>query len=126
VRTFEQIRSDSIAPRLFAMRLLVGFSFAASVLSLVGVYGVLSLSVGSRRREIAIRVAVGAQRGDVLGLFLREGLRLIAIGLAVGAGIAIALARLLRAFLFGVEPTDPATFAGVAILFAIVALLACF
>ncbi len=126
VKTFEQLRSDSIAARLFAMRLLVGFSVAAGVLAVVGVYGVLSLSVGSRRREIAIRMAVGAQRRDVLSLFLGEGLKLIAVGLVVGIGLAIALARLLEAFLFGVEPTDPATFAGVAILFTAVALLACY
>ena len=126
VKTFEQLRSDSIAARLFAMRLLVGFSVAAGVLAVVGVYSVLSLSVGSRRREIAIRMAVGAQRREILGLFLGEGLKLIAVGLVLGTGIAVALSRLLGAFLFGVEPTDPATFAGVAILFTAVALLACY
>src|SRR5207302_5220988 len=121
VRTFEQIRSDSIAPRIFAMRLLVGFSFAASVLALVGIYGVLSLSVGSRRREIAIRMSVGAQQRDILGLFLGQGLKLIAVGLLAGTGLTLALSRLLRAFLFGVEPSDPVTFTGVAILFTAVA-----
>jgi putative ABC transport system permease protein len=108
------------------MRLLVAFSLVGSVLALVGIFGVLSLSVGSRRREIAIRMAVGAQRRDVLSLFLGEGLKLIAVGLVLGTGVAIALARLLEAFLFGVGPTDPATFAGVAILFTAVALLACY
>jgi putative ABC transport system permease protein len=126
VRTFEQIRSDSIAPRLLAMRLLVGFSFAASVLALVGLYGVLSLSVGSRRREIAIRMAVGAQRRDVLGLVLSEGLKLSGVGLLLGLGIAIVFTRILRAFLFGVEPTDPITFVAVAVLFGLVTLLACY
>jgi putative ABC transport system permease protein len=126
VKTFEQLRSDSIAARLFAMRLLVGFSAVAGVLAVVGVYGVLSLSVGSRRREIAIRMAVGAQRRDVLRLFLGEGLKLIAVGLVVGTGLAIALARLLGTFLYEVEPTDPLTIVVVAILFAAVALLACY
>ena len=126
VKTFEQLRSDSIAARLFAMRLLVGFSAAAVVLAVVGVYGVLSLSVGSRRREIAIRMAVGAQRRDVLSLFLGEGLKLIAVGLVVGSGLAIALARLLESFLFGVAPTDPVTILIVVLLFTAVALLACF
>ena len=83
-------------------------------------------SVGSRSREIAIRMAVGAQRRNVLGLVLREGFKLIVVGLALGTGVAVALARLLRAFLFGVEPTDPATFVGVAILFTTIALLACY
>jgi len=87
---------------------------------------VISLSVGSRRREIAIRMAVGAQRRNVLGLVLKEGFKLILVGLVVGTGVAVALARLLGAFLFGVEPTDPATFVGVAILFTTIALLACY
>jgi putative ABC transport system permease protein len=126
VKTFDQIRSESVASQTFAMRLLVAFSLVGSVLALVGIFGVLSLSVGSRRREIAIRMAVGAQRRDVLSLFLGEGLKLIAVGLVLGTGVAIALARLLEAFLFGVGPTDPATFAGVAILFTAVALLACY
>src|ERR1041384_3269215 len=108
------------------MRLLVGFSFAASVLALVGLYGVLSLSVGSRRREIAIRMAVGAQRRDVLGLVLSEGLKLSGVGLLLGLGIAIVFTRILRAFLFGVEPTDPITFVAVAVLFGLVTLLACY
>ena len=92
VKTLEQIRSDSVALRAFAMRLLVGFSLVASALALVGIYGVLSLSVGSRKRELAIRTAVGAQQRDILGLILREGLRLMAIGLTLG--LVAALARL--------------------------------
>jgi len=125
VKTLEQIRNDSIAPQTFAMRLLTAFSVVACALATVGIYGVLSLSVGARRREIAIRMAVGAQGRAILGLFLGEGLRLIAFGLAVGIAIAVGLTGVLKAFLFGVEPTDPLTFAGVAILFTIVALLAC-
>ena len=93
---------------------------------MVGIYGVLSLSVGSRRREFAIRMAVGAQRRNVLRLVVSEGLKLIVVGLALGTGIAFALGRLLRAFLFGVEPTDLVTFLSVAALFTVVALLACY
>ena len=126
VKTLEEIRRESVAPQSFVMRLLVGFSIVASALVLVGVYSVISLSVGSRSREIAIRMAVGAQRRNVLGLVLREGCKLIVVGLIVGTGVAVALARLLGAFLFGVEPTDPATFVGVAILFTTIALLACY
>jgi len=125
VKTLEQVRSDSVAPQIFAMRLFVGFSLVASALALVGIYGVLSLSVGSRRREIAIRTAVGAQQGDILSLVLRDGFRLILVGLTLGLVVAMALARVLRTFLFGVEPTDPVTLIGVALLFATVALLAC-
>jgi putative ABC transport system permease protein len=125
VKTFDQIRAESVATQTFAMRLLVGFSLLGSVLALIGVYSVLSLSLGSRRREIAIRMAVGAQRLDVLGLIFRQGFKLIAGGLILGTAAALALAQVLRTLLFGVEPADPVTFAAVATLFTVVALLAC-
>jgi putative ABC transport system permease protein len=125
VRTFEQIRSDSIAPRLLAMRLLVGFAVAACLLALVGVYGVLALSVGSRRREIAIRMAVGATRRHIHALVLGEGLRLVLVGLVLGLGITLALGRVLAALLFEVGLTDPLTLIGVTLAFAGVAMLAC-
>jgi putative ABC transport system permease protein len=125
VKTLEQIRSDSLASRTFAMQLLVGFSVVGSVLTLVGIYGVLSLSVASRRREIAIRTAVGAQARDIRSLVFAEGFRLIAGGVISGIAAALILSRALRSFLFDVEPTDPATLLGVVLLFAGVALLAC-
>ena len=125
VKTFDQIRAESVATQTFAMRLLVGFSLLGSVLALIGIYSVLSLSVGSRRREIAIRIAVGAQRLDVLGLIFRQGFKLIAGGLILGTAAALALAQVIRALLFGVAPADPVTFAAVATLFTVVALLAC-
>jgi putative ABC transport system permease protein len=124
-KTLEQIRADSLASRIFAMRLLVGFSIVASVLTLVGIYGVLSLSVASRRREIAIRTAVGAGGRDILSLVLGEGIRLIAIGVLAGLAAAIAFSRILRTFLFGVEPTDPGTLIAVGLLFTSVALFSC-
>ncbi|MGO9201874.1 MAG: ADOP family duplicated permease [Limisphaerales bacterium] len=125
VATMAQIRAESVASQALAMRLLVAFSLVASVLALIGIYGVLSLSVDSRKREIAIRLAVGAPRRTVLGLVLSGGVKLIAVGLFIGIGAAIALAQVLRAFLFGVEPTDLITFVAVAILFAAEALLVC-
>ena len=125
VKTLEQIRSDSLGSRTFAMQLLVGFSLVGSVLTLVGIYGVLSLSVTSRRREIAIRTAVGAQRRDIRNLVFAEGFHLIAGGVISGIVAAVVLSRVLRAFLFEVEPTDPATLVGVGMLFASVAVLAC-
>ncbi len=125
LKTLEQIRGDSLASRSFAMQLLVGFALVASVLTLVGIYGVLSLSVAARRREIAIRTAVGAERRDILKLIFGEGLRLIAGGVLIGWAAAILLARFLKAFLFGVEPADPATLVVVGLLFVGVALLAC-
>lgn len=125
VKTMEQIRSESLASRTFAMQLLVGFSIAGSVLTLVGIYGVLALSVASRRREIAIRAAVGAERRHIRNLVLAEGFRLIAGGVVLGTGAALILSRVLKSFLFGVGVTDPVTFAGVWLLFLVVALLAC-
>jgi putative ABC transport system permease protein len=125
VRTLEQIRGDSLASRTFAMQLLVGFSLVGSVLTLVGIYGVLSLSVAARRREIAIRTAVGARQQDIRNLIFGEGFRLIAGGVISGIVAAVVLSRVLRSFLFEVEPTDPVTLIGVGLLFAAVALAAC-
>jgi putative ABC transport system permease protein len=125
VKTLEQIRGDSLASRTFAMQLLAGFSLVGSVLTLVGIYGVLSLSVASRRREIAIRTAVGAQQRDIRKLVFGEGFRLIAGGVISGIAAALLLSRVLKSFLFEVEPTDPATLIVVGLLFASVALLAC-
>jgi putative ABC transport system permease protein len=125
VKTLEQIRDESLASRTFAMQLLVGFAVVGSVLTLVGIYGVLSLSVTSRRRELAIRSAVGAQQKDIRKLVFGEGFRLIAAGVAVGVALAVILSRVLRSFLFEVQPGDPATLVVVGLLFVGVALLAC-
>ena len=125
IKTLEQIRSDSTASKTFATQLLVGFSVVASVLTLVGIYGVLSLSVAARRREIAIRSAVGAQRRDILGLILGEGLRLIAGGVSIGLLTAILLSWVLSSLLFGVNRNDPLTLIAVGLLFTVVALVAC-
>jgi len=125
VQTLDDIRAKSLAPRTFAMRLLVGFAAVASVLTLAGVYSVLSLSVTARRREIAIRSALGAAGGTIMGMIVRDCLKLIAGGIVIGLGIALVLSRALRTLLFGVGPADPATLAAAAIAFVVVALLAC-
>jgi putative ABC transport system permease protein len=124
-RTLEQIRDASLAGRTFAMQLLIGFAALGCVLTLVGLYGVLSLSVASRRHEIAIRAAVGAARRDIRNLVVSEGFRLVAGGVAAGLAGALVLSRVLRSFLYEVEPNDPATLITVALLFVGVALLAC-
>ena len=85
-----------VAPRTFAMRLLIGFSILATALALVGIYGVLSLSVGSRQKEIAVRKAVGAQGRDILRLILGEGSRMIATGIVLGAVVSIFVGRALE------------------------------
>jgi putative ABC transport system permease protein len=125
VKTLDQIRDDSLASRTFAMHLLTGFSIVGSVLTLVGIYSVISLSVASRRRELAIRSAIGAQQKDIRRLILGEGFRLIAGGVLAGIALAVVLSRVLRSFLFAVEPSDPVTFIVVGALFVGVGLLAC-
>ena len=125
VQTLDQIRGASLAAQNFAMQLLIGFAIVASVLTLGGIYGVLSLSVVSRRREIAIRTALGAERRSLLRLVFGEGSRLIVGGTIVGLAAAVLLSRVLESFLFEIEPTDPATLLGAALLFTGIALAAC-
>ncbi|MGC1463687.1 MAG: ABC transporter permease [Terracidiphilus sp.] len=125
VKTLQQIRDESLASRTFAMHLLTGFSVLGSVLTLVGIYSVISLSVASRRRELAIRSAVGAQQKDIRSLIFGEGFRLIAGGVLGGIALAVVVSRVLRTFLFEVQPGDPATFIVVGSLFIGVGLLAC-
>lgn len=124
--SMEQIISRSLAAQRYSMILLGGFAALALLLASVGIYGVISYVVGQRTQEIGIRLALGAQRGHVSGLVIGDGARLILIGLAAGAVAALALTQLMASLLFGVSPTDPLTFACVAMLLALVALLACY
>jgi putative ABC transport system permease protein len=125
MQTMEQIRSASVAPRTFAMNLLGGFAVAATLLALVGIYGVLSLSVGSRTKELAVRKAIGAQSHEILRLVLNEGFKLIALGVTLGTILALMLGSVLKALLFEVQPTDPLTLTATAAAFAIIGLAAC-
>jgi putative ABC transport system permease protein len=125
MKTLEDVRGDSLATRTFAMRLLVGFAVIGSMLTLVGTYGVLLLSVAARRRELAIRAALGAQRHDIRNMIFGDGFRLIGSGIVAGILAAIVFSHVLRTFLFGVEPTDPVTLIGVGIAFGTIAMLAC-
>ncbi len=122
----ERIVAESIARQRFTMILFTGFAVVALLLASVGIYGVLSYVVGQRTQEIGIRMALGAQRGDVLRSILRDGARMTLIGIAAGGVAAFALARLMSSMLFGVKPTDPLTFGGVALLLCVIALLACY
>jgi ABC-type antimicrobial peptide transport system permease subunit len=116
--------SRSISQRRFTMVLLGGFAALALLLAAVGIHGLFSYAVANRRREIGIRVALGASRAAVLGLFLRDSLVLIAAGLGGGLAGAIALGRVLRGLLFGVTPSDPVTYLIVVFALAGVAVVA--
>jgi putative ABC transport system permease protein len=125
VRTMREVIAGSMAQERFNTILMTLFAVVAMLLGAVGLYGVMAYSVTQRTREIGIRVALGARRADVLRLVIRQGLRLVALGLALGLMAALALTRLMKKLLFDVSATDPMTFAGVASLLALVALLAC-
>jgi putative ABC transport system permease protein len=126
VRTMEQALSRSVAARRFSMILLSVFALLALVLAAVGIYGVISYSVAQRTREVGIRMALGAQTTDVLKLIVRDGLKLVVIGVLVGLVGAFMLSRLLTTLLFGVTPTDALTYATVALGLVGVALAACY
>ena len=124
VATMEEIVSNSIVrPRMYAVLVAI-FSAVAVALASIGLYGVMSYSVAQRRREIGIRIALGAQRGQVMGMVLRRSTVLAAIGIAIGLAGAAGVTRFLQGMLFGVTPFDPPTFALVAALFASIALVA--
>jgi putative ABC transport system permease protein len=122
--TMQELISETTAEPLFQTRLLAAFSLVALALAAFGIYAVLAYSVLQRTREIGIRMALGAAAGDVLRMVLGRAATLIAIGLVAGAAGALAVTRVLAAFLFEVQPTDGATAAAVALLLAAVALLA--
>jgi predicted permease len=126
VETMNQVVSNSFAVRRFSMILLGIFGALALLLSCVGIYGVISYLVGQRTREIGVRIALGAQRSDVLRLILGEGARMALIGVVVGIAAALGLTRLMSPMLFGVSSLDPLTFACVATLLVGVALAACY
>jgi len=122
----ENLISRSIAPQRFNLVLLGVFAAIGLLLTLAGVYGVMSYHVAENTREIGVRMALGAQRRDILKLFVGQGAALALIGVVVGMAGALGLTRLMDTLLFGVTATDPLTFTIVAILFGAVALLACY
>jgi putative ABC transport system permease protein len=120
----EEIVSDSVARQRFSMLLLGAFAGLALVLAAVGIYGVMSYSVAQQTREIGIRMALGAQRSDVLKMTVGQGLRLVLTGVAIGLAAAFVLTRVMATLLFGVSPTDPLTFVSISIVLIAVAVLA--
>ncbi len=124
VRTMEDVLAVSVAPHRFIVTLLGGFSGAALLLAAIGLYGVIAYAVSQRTREIGIRMALGADHGNVLRLVLRHGMKLAGIGVLLGLTGALALTRLLVNMLYEVKPTDPMTLAGVSLVLLGVAFFA--
>jgi putative ABC transport system permease protein len=126
VRTMDDVVTNSLGTRRVSMQLFTVFACAALLLAALGIYGVMAYSVAQRTKEIGIRMALGAQKSDVLGLVIRQGMILTVIGVAVGIAGALALSRLIANLLFGVAATDPLTFVAIPLLLLLVALIACY
>jgi predicted permease len=126
VRTMQEVYGKSLARTSFTLVMLGIAGAMALTLGIIGIYGVISYTVSQRQREIGIRLALGAQGGDVLQMVLRQGAKLALVGVAIGVCAAFGLTQLMRNLLFGVTAYDPVTFATVAVLLVFVALLACY
>ena len=126
VRSMDQMLAHSVGLRSFMMMLLSIFGGLALVLASVGIYGVISYAVSQRTREIGVRMALGARPADVLRMILAEGLKLVAVGVALGVAAALMLTRLLEGMIYGVSMRDPLIFVLVNLLMVAVSLAACY
>jgi putative ABC transport system permease protein len=122
--TMDQLVSESLRQRRFNLFLLVSFAVLALVLAGIGVYGSINYSTRQRTHEIGLRMALGAQSGDVLRMIVGHGLMLALTGIAIGLIASFALTRLMKGLLFGISATDPITFAGISLLLTLIGLLA--
>jgi putative ABC transport system permease protein len=123
--TLEELQAGSLTPRRVNLLLLSAFAGLGLILASVGIFGVVSYSVSQRTHEVGVRMALGAERGDVLKIVVGQGIRPVLIGTGIGVAGSLAVTRLLRTMLFGVKPTDPATFVAVSLVLLAVAWLAC-
>jgi putative ABC transport system permease protein len=126
IKTMSDVVADTMAPRKFNMLLFGLFAVIAMSLAALGIYGVMAYSVAERTQEIGIRMALGAQKSEVLRLILRTGVMLTLIGIAVGVALALVMTRLMTTLLFGITPNDATTFAAVSLFLIFIALLACY
>src|SRR6185295_2547658 len=126
VRTMDQLLNRTLSEAKFSLLLFGLFAALALLLAAIGIYGVMATSVTQRTHEIGLRMALGAQKGDVLRLVVRQGMTAVVVGIVTGLAFAVALTRLMSTLLFGVTPTDPTTLALITILLGVVALLACY
>jgi ABC-type antimicrobial peptide transport system permease subunit len=125
-QTLSRTVSAALDQRRFSMELVGAFALAALLLAALGIYGVISYTVGERTHEIGIRLALGADRGRIMGMILRQGLQLTIAGAALGLAGAWTTSHFMAGLLYGVSPGDPLTFAGVIVLFAAIAFAACY
>ena len=126
IKTLRQVFAVSLLPRKFNLTVIATFALAALALAMIGIYGVLAYSVARRTREMGVRIALGATPGNVLKLVLKQAVITAAIGVCIGIVGAFGLTRLLQSMLFGVQATDPITFAAVTLILLMVALLAAY
>ena len=126
VRTMDDVVMNSLGTRRVSMQLFAVFGIAALLLAAIGIYGVMAYTVTQRTQEIGIRMALGAQRSDVLGLVVRQGMTLAAIGVVAGLAGAFSLTRVMASLLFHVRPDDPTTYLAISFLLIVVAFLACY
>jgi putative ABC transport system permease protein len=124
IRTMEEVRSAAVAMRQFNMTLLSVFAALALLLAAIGIYGLIAYSVTQRTHEIGIRIALGAKRGDVVRLLLGQGMVLAGLGIGMGIAGSLGLTRLLKGYLYRVQPTDPIALSSTALLLGAVAMLA--
>jgi putative ABC transport system permease protein len=124
--TLSETVSDWLAVRRFSMELVALFALTALVLATLGIYGVISYIVGERTHEIGVRVALGAQRGDVMGMVLRQGVRLAVAGAGIGLVGTVIVSRAMAHLLVGVNATDPLTFGGAAAVLTVAAVAGCY
>ncbi len=124
IMTLENALAESVAPRRFNLLLLGTFAASAVLLAVIGIYGVMSYAVTQRTREIGIRMALGARRGEIVRLVVGQGMAVALTGIAAGTAAALGLTRLIATLLFDVKPNDPLTFAAVVIALTATALLA--
>jgi putative ABC transport system permease protein len=125
-RTMDGIIDTYLAPRRLAMMVIEGFAASALVLALIGIYGVLSYTVSQRVPEIGVRIALGAQRNEILRGTIGDGLRLAVPGVLIGIATAVGVSRLVRAVLFDVSPTDPVSYVVLTGCVLVVAVVACY
>jgi putative ABC transport system permease protein len=126
IKTMSDVVSDTVAPRKFTLVLFVLFALIAMVIAGLGIYGVIAYTAAERTHEVGIRMALGAQKSDVLGLIIKTGVMLTLIGIALGLVLAIALTHVMTTLLFGITPNDATTFVVVSAFLILVALVACY